>query len=402
MRRAAIAARLIGLSSATLALTTLCACGLNFEKILPPDEPTLSNQEAVDRALQLCSLTNGERPFHLILTINPPPSANPSPPRKQWLKPNQSQRTQVEIFWLNPVTYRTEIHSPDFSQTRIVNGSVVEEHNSGAFYPRWIQNFIDAILEPVPDAATLRKIPGSVPVSHIAHACISNSSHPEGSREVGTSPIGATARICFQDSDPKIASGFDAVRYVAFDEFVPFGNQQIARTLVNVLSANTLVRGHIMILEPLRPAAYAVVKAHEFTPAEKQIRTALVPELTARSLLDESFGPMHPSTRARTPGHSHDATSTSFGLSDVERTSLTTTRPQTSRQSNDTQSSTSSHPGTIYIRTDRTGKVREAYSDSSDFYGLQNAAITHAFTLKFKPLIIHGVPHQMEAPLSLP
>jgi hypothetical protein len=371
MRCAAIAARLIGLSSASLALTTLCACGLNLEKILPSEEPTLPNREAIDRALRLCALTEADRPFHIILTIAQPPVSSPAPSAKSQ-RPQPShhalpQRTQIEIYWLNAFTYRTEIHSPDFTQTRIVNGSVVEEHNTGAFYPRWIQNFVDAILEPIPHAASLRKIPGSIPVSHIAHACISNSAHPE-----------TTARICFQDSDPKIASGLDAARYVAFTEFAPFGSQQIARTLVNVLSANTLIRGRVIVLEPLPSQAYTLVKAREFTPAARQIQTTLVPELTAQSLLNDSA----------TPGRHHGNASSSK----VERTSLTTNH----------QPATTAHPGTIYIRTDRTGKVREAYSDSSDFYGLQNAAIARALTLKFKPLVINGVPHQMEAPITLP
>jgi hypothetical protein len=56
----------------------------------------------------------------------------------------------------------------------------------------------------------------------------------------------------------------------------------------------------------------------------------------------------------------------------------------------------------VYVRTDRTGRVREAYRDKIDQFGLTDAAVARALTLKFKPLIVNGVARQMEAPISLP
>jgi hypothetical protein len=57
---------------------------------------------------------------------------------------------------------------------------------------------------------------------------------------------------------------------------------------------------------------------------------------------------------------------------------------------------------TLYIRTDRSGKVREVYRDPADLSGLQNAAVARALTLKFKPLIVNGAPVQIEAPITVP
>jgi len=145
---------MVGLGSASIALSSLCGC--SWEEIFPSNVHTLPNAVAVDRALRLCSLSEGDQPFHLVLEISPPahpagssrgPSSRVSDPRVQNL------RAHVEVFWLNPITYRTEIRSQSFSQIRIVNGNVVEEHDTGDFYPRWIQNFVDAILDPVPQAA---------------------------------------------------------------------------------------------------------------------------------------------------------------------------------------------------------------------------------------------------------
>jgi hypothetical protein len=348
------AAMIAGLSSAAIVLCTLCGC--SWKDVFQTDTPTLSNAIAVDRALQLCSLTQGEQPFHLILDIA---SADRAHPHSRLASDMQAQ---VEVYWLNPISYRTVIRSPKFKQIRIVNGRAVEEHNTGDFYPRWIQNFVDAILDPVPKAATLRKVPGTVPIGVQAHACISNADRLNAI--AGDLP---SAQICFQDADPKIASGADFTRSVWFSDFAPFGNQEIPRTLINDLPANSLVRGQIQILEPLRQADYPLLKAREFTPSEKQLQTTLVPTDTARSLLEASPVQTWPAAPSRSDS------------------------PPSSPEA-----------GMIYIRTDRTGRVREAYRDRSDIYGLQSAAVDRAMTLKFRPLVIHGTPQQMEAPLTVP
>jgi hypothetical protein len=340
-------AMIIGLSGAAILLTALCGCSL--KEWFPPDTPTLPNDVAVDSALRLCSLTQGDQPFHLILDITPPDRFTPN------------MHAQIEIHWLNPITYRAVIHSQKFSQIRIVNGAVIEEHDSGDYYPRWIQNFVDAILDPIPKTPILRKIPGIVPIGVQAHACISSPAHQDAIADELSS-----VQICFQDADPKIANGADFTRSVWFSDFAPFGSQQIARTLINDLPANSLVRGHIQLLEPLRQADHPLLKAKVFTPPVKQIRTALVPANTARSLLEST--PEQPWTAA----------------------------------ANGQPNSPPENSTVLYIRTDRTGKVREAYRDRSDIYGLQNAAVARALTLKFKPLLIHGTPHQMEAPLAFP
>jgi hypothetical protein len=287
---------------------------------------------------------------------------------------------QVELYWLNALTYRTVIYSRSFSQTRIVNAGVVEEHNTGDFYPRWIQNFVDALLDPVPRAASLRRQPGSVPVSRQSHACIS-------------SPAGelTSSQVCFQDAEPRLASGTDFTRYVSFDDFAPFGSQQIPRTLINDLPANFLVRGRITLLEPLPRTAYRLLKAREYTQPAQQIRTTLVSKFTALALLDPD--PAARFFRAQT--HSYKSLISYSHLGSNAQAGLEKPAPAGDPGSPQTHI-------VVYVRTDRTGRVREAYRDSADIYGLHNAAVARALTLRFKPLLVNGVPQQMEAPLELP
>ena len=143
--------------------------GCKYEKVFPPTVPTMSNTAAIDRALRLNSLTEGEEPFHLLLEIDPPKQNGA-------LLNAAEMRAEVELFWMNASTYRVVIRSQGFSQIKIVNGRVVEEHDVGDFYPRWIQNFVDALLDPVPQLTALRNTTGEVPVGAASHACIS---HPE-------------------------------------------------------------------------------------------------------------------------------------------------------------------------------------------------------------------------------
>jgi hypothetical protein len=353
---------MVGLGSASIALSSLCGC--SWEEIFPSNVHTLLNAVAVDRALRLCSLSEGDQPFHLVLEISPPAHSAGSSRGlgSRGLDPRvQNLRARVEVFWLNPITYRTEIRSQSFSQIRIVNGNVVEEHDTGDFYPRWIQNFVDAILDPVPQAARLAKVPGNVPIGTSSHACISTPIQP-GSPTDET----ATAQICFQDAEPRLASGVEFTRSVWFDDFAPFGQQQIARTLVNDLPANVLVQGQVTLLESLPNAAYPLLRAKEFTLLSKQIRTALVSRTLAQYLLDAPAGQLW---------------------------------RQVDRGPADKQTGAQM---TVYIRTDRTGRVREAYRDKNDQFGLQDAAVARALTLKFKPLIVDGAPRQMEAALAMP
>ena len=338
---------------------SIALCGCSYEKLFPGDVPTLANQVAIDRALRHCSLTEGDVPFHLLLDVSPPRGAS------------QDMRVQVELFWVNAATYRTVIRSPRFSQIRIVNGSVVEEHNVGDFYPRWIQNFVDALLEPVPNVGNFRKTNGQVPVSTASHACIVNPEHP-----VGIAEETLQSRVCFMDAEPKLASGKDFTRYVSFGDFAPFGSKEVARTLVNSLPANLLVNGRIILLEPLAQADYGLVKARKYTSPLMQIQTRLVPQAIAESLLEYPLGEAWLAARSLPLDKSADPQGKSDQSAVVQMT--------------------------IYIRTDRSGRVREAYRDSNDIYGLQDAAVARAMSYRFKPLLVRGAAQQMEAPITLP
>lgn len=353
-------ARQVGLASAYLVFGALCGCSWN--DLFPARPATIANADAIDRALKTCSLTARDQPFHLVLEVTPPSDAE-EPARNLLLARNY--RAHIEIFWLNPITYRTVIRSRDFSQTRIVNGHVVEEHNTGDFYPRWIQNFVDAILDPIPRANVLRKISGSVPIGVQDHACIS----------------GDSAEVCFLDAEPRIATGSDPSRSIWFDNYAPFGQQQIARTLTSKLPGNLLLRAHILVLAPLDSSDYALLKAKEFTLPDKIIATELVSQSTAESRL-----------QIAAPGFEREPGTGPAANSNVRQSSTSPAPDRSDRES----------PATVLVRTDRTGRVREAYRETPPELGAADNAISRALALHFKPLIVNGTPRQMEAVVALP
>jgi len=342
----------------SMTCVVLWLCGCSPEKVaklgkwgawIPVREDTVPVQEALESALRSSTLFEGNQPYHLLLEITPP------------LGGPAEMRAEVEIYWLNQRTYRTVIRSARLNQTRIVNGGVVEEHDSGekgaaVFYPRWLENFVDALLEPVPDLERFRKLTGRVPVGAQARPCLTVAAED-------STPM--DAQICLQVGEPRLGSFQDFRRYIAFDNFAPFGGVQVPRRVINELPGHVLLEGRVVALEPLQPGDYGLVKATQYTGPEEKIVTVLVPEESALAQLEWNRRQAWPPVRKTGAGAA---------------------------------SETAVH---LYVRTDRTGQVREAYTDPGDHYGLQNGALRQALQLKFKPLVVDGQARQMETVLTL-
>jgi hypothetical protein len=81
-------------------------------------------------------IENGSSPFHLKAIITD--------------KDDPESRTAVELFWASPEKYRRIIQSRDFSQTLIVNGSSVFEDDSEDYFPLDLQIVMTALVDPRP------------------------------------------------------------------------------------------------------------------------------------------------------------------------------------------------------------------------------------------------------------
>ncbi|MBS1800346.1 MAG: hypothetical protein JSS95_11005 [Acidobacteria bacterium] len=299
-------------------------------------------ETALSRALKTSSVTEGGKPFHAVLVIGAPES---------------SYSGRLEVWWAAAKKYKTIVTSPAFSQTRIVNGGQVMETNSGDYYPRWLENFVDAIIDPVPMLANFQGRGGAVMLGpQITNSCLRRDDRPGGITDQMT-----WGMLCFTGSEPRLESVLTMNYSVRFEDWKSFGKQKIARTYkTSVLDYKEIV-AHLTTLEELRDVSEEMFAVTAPTPQEQQIRTAFVSTLKEESLIEDAPKIDWPPVReGKTEGYM-----------------------------------------IVYARTDRTGQVRETAKHNSDQPGLESFGMEQALRYKFKPLLVGGVAVQMEMPLVL-
>ncbi len=272
----------------------------------------------------------------------------------------------IEVLWAGPSRYKLMLTTPDFGQTKIVDGARVQETDTGDFLPRWLDDFVRALLEPVPQSESLGELklkmygggimnmPGRPSVT--IPRCISKSD-----RLGGISDETSEARVCFDRSHAWIAAGQEFTRYVTFKDFRHFGKQMIPRTWLDDIPENIFLEGTITRLDKLDEEDARAIRVSEPTPPSGQIPTVFV----SRQRIDHLKEPL---PEYEWPAENSEA---------VEGWMI------------------------LYVRTDRTGKIRESYWDSSDNYKLQDAGVRLALLSKLKPLEVDGAPVQIEGPMVL-
>ncbi len=319
---------------------TLLAVAATAPAQLPPQ--TISVNEALDRVLKQSSLTHGKTPFHAVMTIS---------------GPTPVYSGQIDLVWLANNQYRLTIASPSFHQLHIVNGSQIEEHNDGDYYPRWLENFVDALLDPIPMEANFRGRSLGVSIGpDVSYTCASRDDRPGGITDQLT-----WGDICFSGAEPRLLSTLTFNRDLEFSDYKPFGKQQIARTYKTEVLDHKPVTGRITTLEAIKSPDVSQVAITAPTPGNAVLATAFVSTLKEESLIEHPPAFNWPPTGGGKPeGYM-----------------------------------------IVYARTDRTGQVRETAKHNSDNPGLEQFGMEQALTLKFKPLLIDGVPQQMEMPLVL-
>jgi len=225
------------------------------------------NEILLKQALQESVLVEGRQPFHLVLEIAP---AVMSLPHQRVAPP--SMHGSMEVFWASPGRYKVVLKTPSFQQTKTVDGERVEEQDEGEFYPRWLDNFVKALLEPVPEKQMPKllaeRMTGVVAIHRVDKPwdpgaasftirqatiemprCLQTSDRPGGITEEMSE-----ARICFDASYPWVESTLDFTRYVSFKDYEQFGKQMVPRTWSNDIPENIFVEGRVQTLEKLSKA----------------------------------------------------------------------------------------------------------------------------------------------------
>ena len=302
---------------------------------------TIPSDQALDRVLSQSSLTHGQTPFHAVLAITGPIPAYSG---------------QVDLLWFARTQYRLTLSSPTFHQRRIVNGDQVQEQNDGNFYPRWLQTFAETLLDPASLLSNFRGGSSRLAIGpDIVNSCTRRDDRPGGITDQLTWGI-----LCFAGPEPRLASIQTFNRSIQFADYQTFGDQQIARTYTTSVLDYKEVTARLVILEATKPDPSQIAITAP-TPPSATIKTAFVSTLQEEALIDHPPTFNWPTVReGKTDGYM-----------------------------------------IVYARTDRTGQVRETAKHNSDQPGLEQFGMEQALTLKFQPLLIDGVPQQMEMPLVL-
>lgn len=323
--------------------------------------PQPDNTELLRASLRNSVLVYGQQPFHLVLKIAPAPARAPS-----FREAPSSMHGTMEVFWVSPDRYKLVLDSLAFRQTKIVDGKQVEEHDEGDFYPRWLDNFVRALFSPTPVAQLPKLMPLRLtgggtfampgrPIIRVPR-CAETSDRPNGITEETS-----VARICFETSNPWLQGMLDFTRYVSLSDFEQFGDQMVPRTWSDDIPENIFVEGKVTLLKKLSEVESNAIHVLNPTPLENQMRTVFL----SRKEIEDRI--------ANVPDYTWP-----LGATGKQEGYMI-----------------------VYVRTDREGKIRESYWDSSDNYGLQDAGVQLALKSSLKPLVLDGAPVQMEGPLVL-
>jgi hypothetical protein len=314
-----------------------------------------SNEAVLDDALRNSALVYGRQPFHLKLEITPGQKAS------------ETMHGSVEVFWLARDRYKLVVESGDFRQTKVVVGNEVEEQDEGDYLPRWLDNFVEAIFEPVPQLQAMRQMDakftgGGTFQPYPSRPALTMPRYlNKGDRPNGITDETSVARVGLDPFGPWVESGLDFTRYVSFRDFEPFGKQRIPREWQNDIPENIFVNGKMTVLEKLSASDAKQIRVEHATEKSGQIRTVFV----TKEKISEMLEPL----------------------------------PEYTWPSEDTEALEGYM--IVYVRTDRTGKIRESYWDSSDNYKLQDAGVKLALISRLKPMVVDGAAVQVEGPLVL-
>src|ERR1051326_1123432 len=278
---------------------------------LAQDEPgkQVTMAQAVDHALQQSQLTlAGGTPFHLKAHIAPVGAVKPE------------YTADVEEYWAGPGKWRRIVSVKDFSQTMIVNGESISEQDTGDYYPFWLHNMVTALFEPLPMAEQLKRMNTRVEIpedSIKSQSCVSMQS------KVGVAPVQNTLTyaFCFGGKLGLLQAAITPGYKAQFTDYLPFKNKMVARAITADFAPGLTLAAKITELTELAKPEESMFAIENATPVEQQIRSSQVGESSARLLARDTPAIIWPTVREG---------NTSGVLS-------------------------------LYISTDRGGKVREAW-----------------------------------------
>ncbi|MGA9669408.1 MAG: hypothetical protein WBQ94_09380 [Terracidiphilus sp.] len=228
----------------------------------------------------------------------------------------------------------------------------------GDYYPRWLENFVQALMDPVPMAANFR---ARTATSLMRDSQILTTQASRNDRTNGITDPMTEGSVIFAGPEFLIRSTSMFNNSMIFSDWAIFEGKKIAQTYETKLLDRQKLTGHLVVLEELQHPKSSIFTVRGADPLFQSISTRFIPTSQEEGLLEKAPDLEWPSVRdGRTDGYM-----------------------------------------IVYARTDRTGQVRETAEYSSHNPAVEKAGMEQALKYKFKPLIVDGVPVQFETPLVL-
>jgi len=301
----------------------------------------------VEKGVQQSTLDqSGTAPFHLKATYAPSLERDKS----------SNRVGEIEIWWQSPQHWRREMHSPEFRQIQIVDGTHEWQKNEGDYLPEWLLELARAIVRPVP--LTELQLAERLKTAEVRQLASQTNVDWEELQEPGDPQVTGKGHVALTDSTGRLFYSGGQGWGGLYHDFARFHGQQIART---VATGSIEVTAKINVLEDLGPTPSGFFDAMAPGGDPQPIHTAVISEADLRANLIPA-DPFQWPPLADGP------------LEGVVWTEVT---------------------------VDRTGRIREMLDPISDNPGLIEAADRGFRAMRFKPVLRDGVPVEATARLSV-
>lgn len=195
--------------------------------------------DAVDKALKKTLLTGeGARPFHIRIVVSEP--ENPQSP----------YQGTIEEWWMSADQWRRDVTAKGgMHQTIVVAHGKKTEKDEGDYFPIWLRRFVEAVFDPLPDAAAWRGAGITIDQITMPNGAKSDACARAKSK-IGTADraTDASSNVCF-DSDGRFKFVGGPRFSMEFHDYRGFGKKQVARRYVNDPEPGTTLVGSVTVLD---------------------------------------------------------------------------------------------------------------------------------------------------------
>ena len=261
----------------------------------------------------------------------------------------------VEEYWLSPTKLRRVVKLRDFSQTRIVNGDLIYEENSGDYFPVNDEMLANEIVDPLPKSAVdlmnqlglMGAEPGSGQGQCIAEKYFNNS---EGRETRVLLAYDCNTGLLIYLWSPTCCYG-------VMTDYRKFHNKMVAYA-----TKDNPINIRVDTLKDLDSPDESLFAISQPTPPSKRVVTENLTETQARTVLVSNKEVQWPQVSKNPPEKSM----------------------------------------TVNIVIGRDGRVKEARTYSPVENAIEDAALAAVQKWTFQPQNVDGVPAQISTSLTLP